>query len=138
MRAHDAVTRTQKIAGYAHNSIFDIHTALLRLVPLAIAHMHPTLYQNAKDHITDMTRADYFYVISYPTYSGFKVEHDPTYTAYIETLGFPAEGVSNWRLFLLVGIGVAAVVVIGAVFALKRRSKKVPEITQTTTTIDTP
>lgn len=125
---NNAVTRTTKIAGYAHNPIFGIHTALLRLVPLVVAHMRPTLYQNAKDRIMNMTRADYFYIISYPTYSGFKVEHDPTYTAYIETLGLPAEGVPNWQVYLFASIGVAAIVIIGVAFAAKRRSQKAPEI----------
>ncbi|MFQ6086826.1 MAG: hypothetical protein ACE5OV_02285 [Candidatus Bathyarchaeia archaeon] len=135
---HDAVTRTTKIAGYARNPIFGIHTALLRLVPLVVAHMRPTLYQKAKEHIMNMTRADYFYIISYPTYSGFKVEHDPTYTAYIEMLGSPAGGVPNWRVYLLASIGVAAIVIIGVVFAVKRRSHKVSEISPTTATIETP
>ncbi len=132
-----AVTRTKEIAGYAHNPIFGIHTALLRLVPLVVAHMRPTLYQNAKDRIMNMTRADYFYIISYPTYSGFKVEHDPTYTAYIETQGSPAEGVPNWQVYLLASIGVAAIAISGVVLAVKRRSQKVSEISQTPATIET-
>lgn len=138
---YDAVTRTTGIAGYAHNPIFGIHTALLRLVPLVVAHMRPALYQKAKEHITNMTRADYFYIISYPTYAGFKVEHDPTYTAYIETAEIPeppAEGIPpNWQAYLFAGIGVAAIVIIGVSFAVKRRNKKVSEISPTTT-IETP
>ena len=136
--SYNAVTRTKKIVGYAHNPIFGIHTALLRLVPLVVAHMRPTLYQNAKDRIMNMTRADYFYIISYPTYSGFKVEHDPTYTAYIETPKLPAESIPNWRVYLFVSIGVAAIVIISVVFAVKRISQKVPEISQTLATNETP
>jgi hypothetical protein len=135
---YNAVTRTTKIAGYAHNPIFSIHTALLRLVPLVVVHMRPTLYQNAKEHITNMARADYFYIISYPTYSGYRVEHDPTYTAYIETLEFPAEGLPNWQAYLFASIGVAAIVIVATVFAAKRRSQKISEIPQTTSTIETP
>ncbi len=134
---YDAVTRTTKIAGYAHNPVFGIHTALLRLVPLVVAHTHPALYQNAKDHIMNMTRADYFYIISYPTYSGFKVEHDPTYTAYIEMVGFSAEGVPNWQVYVLASIGVAAILIIGVAFAVKRRSQKVSKISQTPATMKT-
>ncbi|MDH5782713.1 MAG: hypothetical protein OEZ35_03490 [Candidatus Bathyarchaeota archaeon] len=135
---YNAVTRTTKIAGYAHNPIFGIHTALLRLVPLVIAHMRPTLYQNAKEHITTMTRADYFYIISYLTYSGYRVEHDPTYTAYIEMLGFPPEGLPNWQAYLFASICVVAIVIVAVVFAAKRRSQKISEIPQTTSTIETP
>ncbi len=134
---YDAVTRTKEIAGYARNPIFGIHTALLRLVPLVVAHIRPTLYQNAKDHIMNMTRADYLYIISYPTYSGFKVEHDPTYTAYIEMLGSSA-GVPNWQVYLIASIGIAAIVIISVVFAVKRRTKKFPEISQTPAAIETP
>ncbi len=135
---YNAATRTKRIAGYARNPIFSIHTALLRLVPLVVAHMRPALYQKAKEHIMNMTRADYFYIISYPTYSGFKVEHDPTYTAYIEMLGFPAEGVPNWQVYLIASIGIAAIVIISVVFAVKRRTKKFPEISQTPAAIETP
>jgi hypothetical protein len=39
---HNAVTRTTKIAGYARNPIFGIHVALLRYVPLVVAHMRPS------------------------------------------------------------------------------------------------
>jgi hypothetical protein len=120
---HNAVTRTTKIAGYAHNPIFRVHTRFLRYIPLAIAHMRPTLYEKAKEHITNMTRAAYFYIISYPTYSGFKVEHDPQYTAYLEVRGFsletPTKGIFNWQTYLLVSLGIAAIVVL----AIKRRRK---------------
>jgi hypothetical protein len=140
---YDAVTRTTKIAGYAHNPIFGIHTALLRLVPLVVAHMRPTLYQKTKEHIANMTRADYFYIISYPTYSGYRIEHDPTYTAYIETAEPPPEGPSrgvphNWQVYLFASIGIAAIAIIGVMIAVKRRGQKVSEISQTPATIETP
>ncbi|MFQ6073677.1 MAG: hypothetical protein ACE5KC_00520 [Candidatus Bathyarchaeia archaeon] len=130
--SHNAVTRTTKIEGYARNPIFGVHTALLRLVPLVVAHMRPTLYQNAKDRIMNMTRADYFYIISYPTYSGFKVEHDPTYTAYIEieeSAGSPAGiGAPHWQVYLVVAIGAVAIAIIGVMFAVRRGRQTVPEI----------
>jgi len=135
--SYDAITRTARIAGYAHNPIFSIHTALLRLVPLVIAHMRPTLYQNAKEHITDMSRADYFYIISYPIYSGYRVEHDPTYTAYIEIPGFTPEGLPNLQAYLFASIIVAAIVIVAIVFAAKRKGHKAPEIAQTPATIET-
>jgi len=137
---YKAVTRTTKIAGYAHNPIFGIHTALLKFIPLAVAHMRPTLYEKAKEHITNMTRADYFYITSYPTYSGFKVKHDPTYTAYIETEemgGVSTKFVPDWRIYLFASIGIAAIVVAGVILAKKRKSRA-SEIPQTSTTIETP
>jgi len=137
---HNAVTRTTKIAGYARNPIFGIHVALLKYVPLVVAHMRPSLYDKAKEHITNMTRADYFYITSYPAYSGFKVEHDPTYTAYISTESPKSlsESVPSWRIYLLFGIGVATAVVIGAVFWRKRRSHRVTKIPPRLPTTETP
>jgi hypothetical protein len=134
---YDAVTRTTKIAGYAHNPIFGIHTVLLRLVPLVVAHIRLTLYQKAKEHLANMTRADYFYITSYPVYSGFRVEHDPTYTAYVDIklqeappAEGPAKGISNWHVYLFASMGVAAIVIIGVIFAMRRRSRGVPESPQ--------
>lgn len=130
---YNATTRTTKIAGYARNPIFSIHTALLRLVPLVVAHLRPSLYQNAKACITNMTRADYFYIVSYPTYSGFRVKQDPTYTAYIEARSTAAKSVPNGNVFLFAGVGIAAILIIGVVFGVKRRSRKASEISPTTT-----
>jgi hypothetical protein len=132
---YNAVTRTTKIAGYAHNPIFNTHTVFLKYIPLAIAHMRPALYEKAKEHITNMTRADYFYIISYPTYSGFRVEHDPKYTAYLEipefSPGTPAKGILNWQAYLLVSLGIVAIVGVTALLVMKRR-RKISETHQTT------
>jgi hypothetical protein len=45
--------------------------------------MYPALFAKAASTITDMSRANYFYIIAYPKYCGYRVEHDPTFTAYI-------------------------------------------------------
>ncbi len=135
---YDAVTRTPRIAGYSHNPIFNLHTVLLRLVPLTVAHMRPALYQEAKERITDMTRADYLYIISYPTYSGYKIEHDPTYTAYVEIqedTGFLG-GSTNLPVYLVI-IGVAAIAIIGVAVVVKRKRQNVSEISQTSTATET-
>ena len=79
---YNTTTRICKIAGFARNPIFQVHTSLMRFIPLVVAHMDPELYQQAKDYLLDMSYADYFYVIAYPVYGGYRIEHDPTYTAY--------------------------------------------------------
>jgi len=119
---HDAVTRTAPRLGYAKNPLFSIHVALLRYVPLIVQHIAPALYQRAKDYMLNMTYADYFYLISYPTYSGFRVKHDPTYTAYIAgTIGTaPASG---WFGLVLIG-GIIAIIAIAVVLVVKRRGTK--------------
>jgi len=119
---YDAVTRTTPRPGYAKNPLFSMHVALLKYVPLIVANIDPPLYQKAKDHMLNMTYADYFYVISYPEYSGFKVKHDPTYTAYVEITG-PTTEQPKLSGLILIG-GIIAVVIIGAAFFLKRRGSK--------------
>jgi len=119
---HSAVTRTAPRSGYAKNPLFSMHVALLKYVPLIVQHIAPSLYQKAKDYMLNMTYADYFYLISYPEYSGFKVKHDPTYTAYIAgTIGTtPPQSLLG---LVLVG-GIIAVIAIGVVLIVKRRGAK--------------
>jgi hypothetical protein len=119
---YNTTTRTAPRPGYARNPLFSMHVALLKYVPLIVAHIDPLLYQKAKDHMLNMTDADYFYLISYPKYSGFKVVHDPTYTAYIATTSIATEPPKLFGLILIGGI--IAAVVIGAVIVLRRRGSK--------------
>jgi hypothetical protein len=112
-----------------------MHVALLKYVPLIVAHIDPPLYQRAKDHMLNMTYADYFYLISYPNYSGFKVEHDPTYTAYIATTS-PTTGLPKLFGFIVIG-GIITAVVIGTVFVLRRRGSKTQFVQPPTPTITT-
>jgi len=128
---YEAKTRTAPRTGYARNPLFSMHVALWKYVPLIVVHIDQPFYQTAKEHLVNMTYADYFYLISYPNYSGFKVTHDPTYTAYIAgtsaTTGLP-------NLFGIILIGaIVAVAVIGAVLVLKRRGSKTPPIPPSTT-----
>jgi hypothetical protein len=120
---YDAVTRTAPRLGFARNPLFAIHVALLKYVPLIVQHIDPLLYQKAKDHMLNMTYADYFYIISYPKYSGFKVEHDPTYTAYVSFSSVPATEASKIFGLILIG-GIVALVIIGVVFVIKRSKPK--------------
>jgi len=131
----NATTRTAPRPGYAKNPLFSMHVALLKYVPLIVAHIDPPLYEKAKDHMLNMTYADYFYLISYPKYSGFKIQHDPTYTAYTEITSPTTE---TPKLFGLIVIGaIVAVVVIGAVLVLKRRGSKTQSLQPTTPTTTT-
>ncbi|MGQ9719618.1 MAG: hypothetical protein ACUVWK_07285 [Nitrososphaerales archaeon] len=124
---YDTNTRTSKIAGFANNSIFRVHTYLMRHIPWVVAHMDPVLFEEAKDHLLDWSYADYFYIISYPTYSGYRIEHDPTYTAY---LTMPSATAPNplVGLFILIMI---VVITTGAVTAvlLRRKGREKTRIT---------
>jgi len=119
-----ANTRIVPRLGFAKNPLFAMHVALLKYVPLVVKHIDPLLYDRAKDHMLNMEYSDYFYIISYPTYSGFKVEHDPTYTAYASLESHPAEAPKIFGLILIGGI--VAAVTIGAVFVIKKRNRALP------------
>jgi hypothetical protein len=132
---HNAVTRTTPRPGFAKNPLFSIHVALLKYVPLIVQHIAPALYQKAKDYMLNMTYADYFYLISYPEYSGFKVKHDPTYTAYI-TATTGTTPTSSWFGLILIG-GIIAVIAIALVLAVKRRGAKTQAVQPPTPTATT-
>ncbi len=117
-----AVTRTPPRLGFAKNPLFVMHVALLKYVPLIVNHIDPQLYNKAKDHMLNMEYSDYFYIIAYPTYSGFKVDHDPTYIAYASLQSLPAETPKIFGLILIGGLVTA--VTITAVFVAKKRKPK--------------
>lgn len=72
-----------QIDGYSRNrDLFTAHRNFAKYLPLISVGMYPGLFQRAKETITNMTRADYLHLISYPNYSGYRVEHDPVYTIY--------------------------------------------------------
>jgi hypothetical protein len=109
---YNATARTAKIDGFAENTdLFAFHIGFMKFLPLLVAHMHPQLYEKAKESITNMTRANYFYLIAYPTYSGYRVEHDPTFTVYVSYTAIP-EFPQNAVLPLLIIFTIIAVLYI--------------------------
>jgi hypothetical protein len=61
--SHNATARTAKIDGFAENTdLFAFQIGFMKFLPLLIAYMHPQLYEKAKESITNMTRANYFYL----------------------------------------------------------------------------
>lgn len=122
LHAYNAVARTTEISGYARNkNLFAFHRNFALYLPLILIHMYPQLYERAKETITNMTRADYLYIISYPDYSGYRIEHDPIYTVYFApTAGTVAPNLGG----LIVLVAVAGIIVIVAVVILKRRGSK--------------
>jgi len=120
---YNATARTAKAAGFAGNSgLFAYHIGLLKFLPLVVIGMYPRLYERARDSITNMSRANYFYIIGYPTYSGYRVENDPVLTVYMATQTSGASGPSGVGGIILVGI--VAIVAIVIVAALVLRGKK--------------
>lgn len=78
---HNATVWTYNVTGYARNhNLFNFQTSFQRYVPLILVGMYPHLYQRAKETISDIAVADCLYIISYPSYGGYKIDHDPVLT----------------------------------------------------------
>jgi len=122
---YDSTARTAKIIGYAGNGgLFAYHIGLMKFLPAVVYHMYPALFAKAASTIANMSRANYFYITAYPQYSGYRVEHDPTFTAYIaatpdSTANPPPASIGGLIIIaiiiIVVGIGVA-------VFIAKRKT----------------
>ncbi|NWG11119.1 hypothetical protein HXY33_05140 [Candidatus Bathyarchaeota archaeon] len=118
---YDAVVRTTEITGYAKNdNLFNVQKNFAKYLPLILVHMYPVLYSKAKETITNMTRADYLFLISYPTYSGYRIEHDPLYTVYFAPV--TSTGINLGGIIIIAAIAGAAVIAIAVV--LKKKGQK--------------
>jgi hypothetical protein len=115
---YQSTARTAKIEGFAGNGgLFAIHIGLMKFLPAVVVHMYPALFAKAASTIANMSRANYFYIIAYPEYSGYRVEHDPTFTAYIaapQETRVPPSGAGGIIIIAIViiavGIGVAVLI----------------------------
>lgn len=118
---YGAIVRTAEKNGFAKNPIFKIHTFLMNYIPLTLVHIDEALYEQVKENLLNMTYADYFYIISYPTYDGYKIEHDPILTAYFSpAYETPVEQTITFGNILVVGLIIALAIIV-AVFLLRRR-----------------
>jgi hypothetical protein len=125
---NEATARTAKAAGFAGNAgLFVYHIGLMKFLPLVVAHMYPGLYARAAETITNMSRANYFYVIGYGNYSGYRVEHDPTLTIYLSTPTAGASTPPNAGSIIIVGTIAVAIIVVAAVTLRRRKPKATPE-----------
>lgn len=129
---YNATTRTTKAANLAGNPIFELYTFLMRYIPLVLANMDNALYQQAKDHLLNLNYADYFYIISYPTYGGYRIVHDPTYTAYYDANANASTNPPNLGGLVLIGV-IVIIAAVGTAIFVSRRNKK-PKDTQQTQT----
>ncbi|UCH01680.1 MAG: hypothetical protein JSV20_07495 [Candidatus Bathyarchaeota archaeon] len=81
--SHKAIVRTHDIEGYAKKrDLFKFQTSFQQYIPLILVGMYPKLFQRAQESITNIATADCLYIISYPNYGGYKIDHDPVFTAY--------------------------------------------------------
>jgi len=123
-QSFNANATTVEIGGYARSrDLFMFHRNFARYLPLVLVHMYPQLYQRAKETITNMTRADYLFIVSYPNYSGYRIEHDPTFTIYFATsipTAYPYLGP------VLIVAAIAAVAAVVVVFTRRRKTRQPP------------
>jgi hypothetical protein len=123
---YEATSRTARIAGFAGNGgLFALHIGLMKFLPAVVVHMYPALFAKAVSTIANMSRANYFYITAYPEYSGYRVEHDPTFTAYIAT---PSDSAPNLTPTGAGGIIIIAIIIvavgIGVAVLLARRKPR--------------
>lgn len=93
----------------------------MKYIHLALAHIDKPLYNQAKDQLFDMTYADYFYIISYPTYGGYAIEHDPIYNVFFASSTTVANQSATFGGTIVVAI-IAAIIVIVTILFLRRRT----------------
>jgi hypothetical protein len=130
---YESTTRTVPIYGFAGNGgLFAYHIGLMKFLPLVVVHMYPLMFAKAMSTISNMSQANYFYAIAYPEYSGYRVEHDPTFTAYIAAEPAatsqpdqPSSG-GGGGIGVIILIAIIIIVIAVAVIVLTRKPKQPP------------
>jgi hypothetical protein len=123
---YQSTARTAKIAGFAGNGgLFALHIGLMKFLPAVVVHMYPALFAKAASTIANMSRANYFYIIAYPEYSGYRVEHDPTFTAYIASPSgaTPQQPLGNAGAIIIIVVIIIAVGLATAVLLARRKPR---------------
>lgn len=120
----NSTTRTAKMGGFAGNGgLFAYHIGLMKFLPAVVVHMYPALFAKAVSTIANMSRANYFYITAYPEYSGYRIEHDPMFTAYIAASGAkPAQPFAGAGGIIIIAIIIIAVGIGVAVVLARRKS----------------
>lgn len=126
---YTAVIRTSKIRGFAFNAVISNCTSFLRYIPYVLKHIDEPAYNKRQTLTLNVTGANYLYIISYPTYSGYKIVHDPTYTAYYAPTESTASSPAKYAPIIALAIIIAAIVLIVAVVLTRKKSHE-PQQTQ--------
>jgi hypothetical protein len=126
----NAITRSADATGLAGNGgLFKPQINLMKFLPLVFVHMYPELNQKATETISDMTKANYFYITSYPTYNGYRIEHDPVFTAYLASAEAPTattnpQQLNQPRTLSLIAIIIIIIAVIIAIVLITRKKTR--------------
>src|SRR6266699_2774507 len=114
---YNVTARTANRPAWGGNPVYGIQNAFMGFLPLFVYHVDPTLFQAARTGMARFTLANYLYIISYPTWGGYKIVNDPEYTAYYQ----PA---SNVGFLTAIFIAVAVAAGVGGVFAFLFRRRR--------------
>jgi heme/copper-type cytochrome/quinol oxidase subunit 2 len=125
---YTAVIRTSKIRGFAFNAVISNCTSFMRYVPYVLKHIDEPMYNQGKTLTLNVTGANYLYIVSYPTYSGFKIVNDPTYTMYYapSVASTTASTTATSWLPITVGVVIAIAMIAVAVSLLTKRRMTQP------------
>ncbi len=120
-----ALARPWDLLLIAWQAGFSLH--LMALMAYGLSSDIRARYDNPRDLIVngseDFTSAAFWYAVAFPGWRGYRVEHDPTYTAFFAPPFTEPGGVNAGGLILL---GVLAVAVVVAVFLFRRRRRPSP------------
>jgi hypothetical protein len=127
---YNDTVRTVNRRAWGGNPIYAIQNVFMGFLPLFVAHVDPSLFQAARIGMASFQVASYLYVISYPTWGGYKIVNDPQYEALYQPAG------NALGLLTVIFIAIAVAAAIGGVFALLFRRRRSPStsITGATTT----
>ncbi len=128
---YNVTTRTVSRHAWAGNPVFFFQNSFVGFLPLFVAHVDPALVQQAKAGLVNFQVSDYLYIISYPSWGGYRIVHDPSYTAFYE----PA---SNIGLLTSIFIAVAVAAGVGGIFAFLFRRKRAASMSMAGSTGPTP
>jgi hypothetical protein len=115
--SYNVTTRTANRPAWGGNPVYGVQNAFMSFLPLFVYHVDPTLFQAARTGMVSFRVASYLYIISYPTWSGYKIVNDPQYEAFYQ----PA---NNLGLLTVIFIAVAVAAAIGGVFAFLFRRRR--------------
>lgn len=119
--------RTVHRGAWGNNPVFWFQNRLLGFLPLFVAHVDPGLIASAKAGLVNFAFSDYLYVISYPTWGGYRINNDPQFLTYFQ----PA---SNSGLITALFLGVLVAALAGGVFFFLFRKRRTASFVTATST----
>ena len=117
---YNDTVRTVNRKAWGGNPLFAIQNVFMGFLPLFVEHVDPTLFAAARAGMADFWVSNYLYIITYPTWGGYKIVNDPQYEALYQPAG------SSLGLLTVLFIAIAVAAGIGGVFAFLFRRRKPP------------